>query len=382
MKKGFLLFLLIVISQLVTAQYTDIINSNRPGMSVSPFGVGSNVFQVEGGVFYRRTQIKSRFSNPQSFGENLSFRTSYFDEKLEFDLDVAYSNNRLAFRNIHTSFKNISGLSQLTIGAKYLLFKAEYENKFKEVRSWKKRMAFDKKRLTPSVGVYLGINAPIGSGDFHEGLSPKLAVYLQNDITNKYVILTNIIIDKLGTSKASYAYILSETYTLSDKYSIFLENLWRYNVNFKNDFQIAGGLAYLKTKDLQLDAALRLIKVGKSFGAFVGFGASWRIDKHIEKFILKTEENAVDKLLIDKNRKKDDIVKKKRALQHLYRQTKSIRKTKPIKKTNKIKKINRKIKPIKVKTKRAKKGLFSKRIKRNKKDKKDKKDNQDPDQND
>lgn len=380
MKKGFLLFLLIGFTQLVVAQYTDIINSNRPGFSVSPFSIGSAVYQVEGGLFYQREQIKGRFSTPQNFGEKLSLRYSHFNEKLEFNLDLTYSNERLAFFNGHTSFRNISGLSQFTFGAKYLLYKPEYDDKFKEIRSWKKRMAFDKKRLIPSVGAYFGINTPVGSGNFSEGISPKIAIYLQNDLTNRYVILTNIIIDKLGTPNASYSYILSETYSLNDKYSIFLENLGRYNVNFNNEFQVAGGLAYLKTKDLQLDSSLRLFFDGPAIGAFVEFGVSWRIDRHLERINRQSQLEVVDKLLIDKNRNKDEVHKKKSALQHLYRQTKSVRKIKHIEKTNTIKKTTRKIKPIKVtKSKKPKKGLFSKRIKRNKKDQTD---NQDPDQND
>lgn len=380
MKKGFLLFLFIGFTQLVAAQYTDIINSNRPGFSVSPFSIGSAVYQVEGGLFYQRAQIKSRFSNRQSFGENLSLRYSHFNEKLEFDLDLTYSNDRLAFFNDHTSFRNISGLSQFTFGAKYLLYQREYDNKFKEVRSWKKRTAFDRKRLTPSVGAYIGINTPLVSGNYHEGISPKIAVYLQNDLTDRYVILTNIIIDKLGTPNASYTYILSETYSLNDKYSIFLENLGRYNVNFNNEFQVACGLAYLKNKDLQLDASLRLYFEGPAIGAYVGFGASWRIDKHLEKINKQSQIETVDKLLIDKNRNKDEVFKKKSALQRLYRQTKSVRKTKHIKKPNTIKKTTRKIKPIKIdEPKKPKKGLFSKRVKRNKKDQTE---NQDPNQND
>ena len=33
------------------AQYTEVINSNRPGASISAFSVGKNVLQFEGGMF-------------------------------------------------------------------------------------------------------------------------------------------------------------------------------------------------------------------------------------------------------------------------------------------------------------------------------------------
>ena len=371
MKKSFWLFLIIGFTQFATAQYTEIINSNRPGFSRSPFGIGSNVFQVESGFFYRKVQIKKRFSIPESFGSNLSLRYSYFDEKLEFNLDIVYRGDQRAFRNIFTSHKNISGLSQFTIGAKYLLFKAEYTDRSTEIRSWKKRTQFDKKRLVPSVGVYLGINTPLVNDFYNTGISPKIAVYLQNDITDRFVILSNFIADKLGTEEASYTYIITETYTLNDKYSIFLENLGRYNVNFGNELHFAGGLAYLKTSNLQLDASLRILIEGKSFGAYIGFGASWRLDRHRENIKLKEEKKVTDKILKDKNRDKDASAKKKSALQQLYKKSRKIRKPKSLKRTRKIKAPKRRTKKTLRKSKPKKKSICSKIFKKKKKTKDD-----------
>ena len=39
------------ISNKISAQYTEIINSNRPGDSQSAFSVGSNVIQIETGAY-------------------------------------------------------------------------------------------------------------------------------------------------------------------------------------------------------------------------------------------------------------------------------------------------------------------------------------------
>ena len=385
MHKSFWLFILIGFTQLVTAQYTDVINSNRPSFSNSPYSIGSHVYQVETGFFYRTAQIKKRFSNPQIFGNKLNLRYSNFDEKLEFDLDIVYQYNKLAFRNIFTSYKNIQGPSSFTIGAKYLIFKKKYTDNSQEFRSWKKRNAFDKNRLIPSVGIYLGINTPLVNGYYNPKLSPKLAVFLQNNITNRYAILSNFIADKLGTDEASYTYIITETYTLNDKYSIFIENLGRYNVNFGNEMHFAAGAAYLKSKNLQLDASLRILIEGQSVGAYLGFGASWRIDKHRKYVKINTDKKSTKKIITDKNRDKDAMAKKKSALQHLYRKAKKVRKPKRIKQTHKIKNNKRRIKKIKTprkkvkkdktkSTKKKKKGLFAKRTKRFKKNKKNKSD--------
>jgi len=358
MKKSFWLFLFFGISQLITAQYTDIINSNRPGFTSSPFSVGSNVYQVEGGFFYKKAQLKNGFSNPRSIGTNLSFRFSEFKEKLEFNLDLAYAVERLAYTSLLTSYYSTSGFSQATLGAKYLLYKAKYVDKSKEVRSWKKRMAFDKKRLIPSVGIYIGANLPIVNNFYQNKFSPKIAIYLQNDITNRYVILTNFIFDKLGTLNASFTYIITQTYTLSEKYSIFLENLGHSNTNYKNEFQLAGGVAFLKNKNLQFDASVRLLIGNNAVNPYIGFGTSWRIDRHIAKLREKADED----FLNGKNYDKKDALKKKNALKRFY-----------YGKTKKIKKPIRHIKPLKKnKSKRKKKSIFSKLFKKKKRKSSDK----------
>ena len=204
---------------------------------------------------------------------------------------------------------------------------------------------------------------------YNYGISPKIAVYLQNDITNRYAILTNFIVDKLGTYEASYTYIITETYSLNDKYSIFLENLGRYNVNLGNEQQFAGGLAYLKSNNFQLDASFRFVIEGKSTGAYLGLGASWRLDKHIKYVIINEADKTKDKILVDKNRDKGAISRKKSMLRQSYRKFKPIQKKKHLKNVKRIKSRKRHIKklPTKKKPKSKKKGLFKNLFKKKKK---------------
>mgnify|MGYP000120492681 CR=1 FL=1 len=63
-------------SQSILAQYTNVINANRPGFSESPYSVGSGVYQLETSVFYQETKIYPTFSRPQSKGVDFLFRTS------------------------------------------------------------------------------------------------------------------------------------------------------------------------------------------------------------------------------------------------------------------------------------------------------------------
>jgi len=356
MKKSYLLFLFFSLTQLISAQYTDIINSNRPGFTNSPFSVGSNVYQIEGGLFYKKAQLKRGFSNPSTFGSSLSFRFSKFKEKLEFNLNLDYSRERLAYTQFVTTYYNTSGFSKAVIGAKYLLYKAKYADKSKEVRSWKKRMAFDKKRLIPSVGVYVGANLPILNDFYSNEFSPKIAIYLQNNITNRYIVLTNFILDKMGAQYASFSFILTQTYELNEKYSIFIDILNKNYSNFNNEFQLAGGVAYLKNKNLQFDASARLLIQNNSTNPYFSLGVAWRLDNHILKLKEKSDEN----FLNGKNYDKKIDLNKKNALIRSYLKPRKIRK--PV----------RKIKAVKKKKQKKKKGIFSRLFKKRKKNTSDK----------
>ncbi len=290
MKKILLLFTLIFSSLTISAQYTEIINSKRPGFSESPYGVGTDVIQVEGGVFFGKSNSNETFAKTDPVGGTLFIRYGKFLEKLEINAKVTYQKNKLEFNNILTSSRNIKGISELTVGAKYLIYQQEFADKSKEIRSWKKRTAFDKKRLIPSVGVYLGVNTNFLGKDYKEDkLSPKGAILLQNDFSDRLVLLTNLIADKIGTDNRYYAYILTMTYAMNQRWSIFVENEGDF-YKYKNDFQIGTGAAYLYSNDLQFDASIRANTNSDESAFVVGLGASWRFDRHQDKQI-ETDEN-------------------------------------------------------------------------------------------
>ena len=47
MNKTTLFLFLTIVPNLILGQYTDVINSNKPGESFSAFSVGTNVLQIE-----------------------------------------------------------------------------------------------------------------------------------------------------------------------------------------------------------------------------------------------------------------------------------------------------------------------------------------------
>ena len=287
MKNLFLKFfitLTVSITYSTQAQYTDVINSNNPGFSESPYSVGTGVYQFETSFFYKKTSIEPTFSIPESFGADLLFRTSFFLEKLELNAQLTYQKDEVAFNNIFTTQYSTSGLSKFTIGAKYLLFQPEYTDKTKEVRSWRRRHAFDKKRLIPSVALYLGVNTDEVNDIYKTGsVSPKLGILLQQNITDRFNIVYNGYYDKIGTDFFELSYIITATQNLNYNWSGFIEHQAIFK-NEQNNLNLGAGLAYLINEDFQINTSARFLKEGKSKGVYGSVGISYRIDSHSDSY--------------------------------------------------------------------------------------------------
>lgn len=304
MKSLFTTIFLLFFLQIGWAQYTEVINSKRPGFSDTPYSVGTKVYQVEGGLFYKNVG-NFLFFDPISnetfeygstgIGTDIVFRTGQFFERLEFNLDLAVQNESRDYTKPTVFSESGFGLSKLTIGAKYLLFQPEYTDKTKEIHSWKARNSFDKKRLIPAVGVYGGFNTNL----LHEmyknagGVSPRFAIFTQNDLSNRLIVLTNFIMDNLFTDQSENSYIITVTYSLTEKWSAFGENQGFFRKNVPNDFQFGAGGAYLINNNMQADFSARMIFDERNDSSYlIGAGISWRLDKHKDKIITaKTDNN-------------------------------------------------------------------------------------------
>lgn len=288
MKKVILILLMLMTSFLMKAQYTEIINSKRPGFSESPYSVGTDVMQFETGLFYRDQNKNELDVISTSVGGELFFRYGKFFEKLELNAKIAYQRDK-----VNNSFNlpyEGSGISELTIGAKYLIYEQKYTDKSKEIRSWKRKMAFDKNRLIPSVGVYAGINTNFLGKDYEDadGVSFKGAILLQNDLTDRFVVITNLIADNISSKNNYYKYIITATYAVSNRWSVFIENQTRYQKNHKPKVNNGLGLAYLYNRNLQLDASIRTNFFADYSFTYSAIGASWRLDRHSDEIINKS----------------------------------------------------------------------------------------------
>ncbi|QMU66653.1 MAG: transporter [Flavobacteriaceae bacterium] len=266
------------------AQYTEVINSNRPGFSESPYSVGTGIYQFETNLFFRNTSAESTFSRPQSLGINFAFRSGFFLERLELNLNAGYQRDKI-ISNTPSSHYFGSGLSEFTVGAKYLVYQQEYEDKSKEIRSWRRRNAFDWKRVIPSVAVYAGVNTDFLGDIYKTGkLSYKAGILLQNDFSERFNLITNVFYDKIGTDLPELSYIVTATISLNDRWSTFLENQGA-RTKLLSRGNIGSGLAYLYSRNLQFNSSLRFVTEGKAVGFYGSFGISYRLDKHKDKLI-------------------------------------------------------------------------------------------------
>ena len=120
----FLFFFLISFS--VTAQYTETINSNRPGTSHGAFAIGWNVLQVETGVSSYSMEHKN-LNNSKIDGLNFNylFRYGLLNDKLEVFLAGSILSRNIFDNNYQNNYSTEfteTLIGEQTVGFKYLVF--------------------------------------------------------------------------------------------------------------------------------------------------------------------------------------------------------------------------------------------------------------------
>uniref|UniRef100_UPI00404B935C transporter n=2 Tax=Flavobacterium sp. TaxID=239 RepID=UPI00404B935C len=312
MKNFVLTLCLVLISTHSYCQYTDVINSNRPGESQTAYAVGRNVFQAEFGLYgIREKHDQSRYT-AHGFGSNIAFRFGYFKEQLEFLTEIDY---KVAYFRAPLNSANRSGLRSITLGAKYLFF--DPYNNFQDdeeidLYSWRNNNRFKWSNLIPAISVYAGANInyrnPYNFPD-DTALSPKIMVIMQSNVIQDWVLVGNIILDKFTTKSPSYGGILTVTRGINPRLTSFLE-LKAIKSDYYADGILTGGAAWLVSDKIQLDASLsKNIKNTPSL-FYGGVGFSWRFDDYYEPVIVSYEtekEKEIKEKIKDKSGKVEQI---------------------------------------------------------------------------
>ena len=283
-----LITLCLAISASSFAQYTDVINSNRPGVSRSAFSVGTSVLQFEVGPYLinekRTPALRTEVSG---FGVDFAARYGLLWEELELNVEGTYQNDTKTYFSSIPFEEGRSNFKQVALGVKYLVFDP-YKNSDDKpnLYSWKANRRFKWSSLIPAVSVYAGVNYDTKNNPYTytgiEGFSPKIMLATQNNFAGGWVFVLNLIKDRIGTDQSDFQYIVTLTHSFSPQWVIFGE-AQGIKSDFYADNLFRFGGAYLWNQNFQLDTALTFNTKDTPSVLSVNLGASYRFDFHRDK---------------------------------------------------------------------------------------------------
>ena len=292
-KNSIFFFLLLCPFLFLSAQYTDELNSNRPGASQGAFSVGTKVLQFETGFSLGKEEHSLLETETNAFSFDYSVRYGFWKEELEVSLMGAFQSNSITDLKGSSPYEyKVSNFKSNTLGVKYLFYdpykKMELEGP--NVYSWRANNRFQWRDLIPAISLYAGANFdmadnsltpdPIIDTPEDEGsISPKVVLSTQNNWIGGFVFVTNIIVDRITTDDPYYSYILTLTHTPTDWFSVFVENQG-IKSDFYADQLFRGGAAVLINENFQIDGSV-LLSFKDTPSRFYGrVGVSYRFDMH------------------------------------------------------------------------------------------------------
>lgn len=303
--KKTLILLMIGYSTNCFSQFTDVINSNRPGESMTAYSVGKTVFQLEGGTYYIDEQHSLLKNQIKGMGLTMDFRFGYFLEELEFILNTGFQYDQYTAPLVNDTR---TGIKELTFGAKYLVWDPfkNYEEKV-DIKSWKANQKFKWRRLLPAVSAYAGVNFNIGDTyNFpNEPIyGPKIMIITQQQLNPHVVFVTNIFYNDFLSEYKNYGFIATLTYGFNERWSCFIEDKGIQG-DYYADNIFSFGAAYLIKQNIQVDAS-----IGRNFKdtpeiVFGGIGFSWRFDKNYKPVKIEVEDDVKDKDKTKGDKKRD-----------------------------------------------------------------------------
>lgn len=317
MKK--LVFILIVSLGIsgASAQYTEVINSNRPGASYSAYSVGTNVLQFETGLGYEQRDFDLLRIEERWIEFAYVIRYGFLVENLEVIVDgsVGRRNFRDNVPNPPLE-KTETNFTSNSIGFKYLIYdpwKDPEKNKV-NLYSWRANNTFQWRNLIPAIAVYAGVNLNPGDNPFipqQDAISPKALLATQHHLTPRWVLTTNWVYDLIATDDPLFNYVFTLSHSLRNgRYSIFAEHQG-YHSDAYADAVFRAGAARLMDKNFQLDISAGLSVKDTPNRYFGAIGASFRLDYHKDKPKKVDNLSSEDKRALKKAKKKQKKNKKR-----------------------------------------------------------------------
>ena len=310
-------------------QYTDQINSNRPGASIGAFSVGKNVVQFEGGTELRSYKHKSY--NNSKVNANLLFlsvRYGLLSEKIELTYDGVYEFDKIENLLINpSSINKRKGFLNNFLGIKYLIYDPFKKERKINVYSWKANNGFKLRDLIPAISFTFGTNVnfennnPFPYNNFfgniyrplffqNLGIPPdkepffniKGILATQSHFLGSWVFVTNFIYDRFLSDYPEINYILTLTHTINNYWSVYVENQGLKSDLYRN-FLFRSGVAYLYSDDLQIEGTIGASTKTTPSSILANIGVSYRLDFH-KNYISGEEKEEKEFKKQEKNLKK------------------------------------------------------------------------------
>ena len=322
MKKYHVIFLFLA-PLILGAQYTETINSNRPGISHGAFSVGKDVLQIESGLIINNGYLGE--IDLSETNSNIRIRYGSLSENLDLDFNV-----NLKFYYNKSFF--LRGWNNASFSLKYLVFDPfKNEKWYKEnLYSWKANRKFSAIQLVPAISfrsefrlnntdiqkaliksnalnyflfekkldnniLARSINSTLGNiilnnDEIFKGI---FKIILQNHFSPRWVLINNFDFIYIGNRYFNeYLHSIALTYNFNNpKISSFIEHNYFFN-NLYNVNQLNFGLAFLLNKNLQIDINGGFNNKLSLANYHFGSGLSFRIDRHNE---LRYQKNALNR---------------------------------------------------------------------------------------
>jgi hypothetical protein len=282
------------------AQYTDVINSNRPSQSMGAFGVGKRVYQIEQGVSFRMGNFSAiQDASYTGMGGRTQIRIGLFRPQLELVGTTDYQIDALRYTNA-TGRYNIdrNALRDLGVGAKYLIYDPFRKiDKYKpNYYSWHANNSIRWRDLIPAVSVYAGAQfstagvypyqesfLPLFNYNYRALVEPFVSgtamLIFQQHLRPGLVVVHNVGMRYITANISQKKLLGTVTYSTQSKWSFFGEYTIDDSPHYR-DITLGAGVAYLFNNNFQLDVAVQQnLKTTPSL-LTAGIGVSFRLDRH------------------------------------------------------------------------------------------------------
>lgn len=276
--KYFLAAAILLITFQAKAQYTEWLNSDRPGAAMNPYSVGKNVLQVETGYSFTRLKYSYGLSFTNGIYSPKSIKQKSHLENVKIRLGIAEQIEVNAALNYQIDHKEYSPdnststdhyIERAEIGLRGCLLKA--------------------KGYTPAIGLELRMLIPYPED--HSGLFFSSTLAIQESFSDYFSLTANVIY----TQSQSLGFALNAGLKISDPFGVFIEIAPNYYLNTNGDSGIQTvsnyfnfGGSWSVTRDFQLDLGASLLTNGDNYFQnpekeveefySIQAGLTWRLD--------------------------------------------------------------------------------------------------------